>query len=154
MRSPISSNDDDHFNHVYNDIGPPSLPPHLICLSCFSLSAAPINKKVYDRLIEGGVDQILATHIAHLFIRDPLVVYDGLVPLSPHSSHQSGSIELDDTTRTDHFENIQSTNWQTVPLTHPLFLVPSLLKVFLPPLYHLADCQGTLETSSTSSQQT
>lgn len=60
-----------------------------------------INPDCYQMLLDAGVDVPLARHIAHLFIRDPLVIYDG-------------SIELDDTTRSDHFENIQSTNWQTV----------------------------------------
>lgn len=47
-----------------------------------------------------GVDENLAHHIAHLFIRDPLVVFEGM-------------IELDDSVYVEHFENIQSTNWQT-----------------------------------------
>lgn len=38
-----------------------------------------------------GIDDLLAKHIAHLFIRDPLVVF-------------SEAIDLDDTTSTDHFE--------------------------------------------------
>jgi len=64
------------------------------------------------RLIAGGVDKVLANHLAHLFIRDPLVIFEG-------------NIEIDDDTHTDHFENIQSTNWQTVrwkpppPRNHP-----------------------------------
>lgn len=37
---------------------------------------APSNKKVYDKLIENGIDQVLATHVAYLFIRDPLVLFD------------------------------------------------------------------------------
>lgn len=47
-----------------------------------------------------GLDENLAHHVSHLFTRDPLVIFDGLV-------------ELDDERTTDHFENIQSTNWQT-----------------------------------------
>ena len=52
-------------------------------------------------------------HIAHLFTRDPLVMFEGRIQ------------ELDDTTEVEHFENIQSTNWQTVrwkpppPRVHP-----------------------------------
>ena len=44
----------------------------------------------------------LARHVAHLFTRDPLVIFEGLID------------ELDDKVATDHFENLQSTNWQTV----------------------------------------
>lgn len=52
-------------------------------------------------LLEAGVDENLAHHVAHLFIRDPLVMFEG-------------NIEVDDTITTEHFESIQSTNWQTV----------------------------------------
>jgi len=52
-------------------------------------------------LTQAGVDEVLAQHIAHLFVRDPLVIY-------------RERVELDDERETDHFENIQSTNWQTV----------------------------------------
>ena len=38
-----------------------------------------------------GIDDLLARHLAHLFIRDPLVIYDELL-------HQ------DNETSTDHFE--------------------------------------------------
>ena len=44
----------------------------------------------------------MAAHIAHLFVRDPLVLFEGRIE------------ELDDAEAMDHFENIQSTNWQTV----------------------------------------
>jgi glutamate--cysteine ligase catalytic subunit len=52
-------------------------------------------------LLGAGVDEGLAHHIAHLFARDPLVIFEG-------------GVELDDWNFTNHFENIQSTNWQTV----------------------------------------
>lgn len=50
---------------------------------------------------EAGVDRLLAEHVAHLFIRDPLVIF-------------SERIKIDDAKSGEHFENIQSTNWQTV----------------------------------------
>lgn len=52
-------------------------------------------------LLDAGLDANLAHHLAHLFIRDPLVIFEG-------------SIEVDDNLTTEHFESIQSTNWQTV----------------------------------------
>ncbi|RHW69459.1 gamma-glutamylcysteine synthetase [Trypanosoma brucei equiperdum] len=66
-----------------------------------------INDSYYNLLTREGVDSRLATHIAHLFIRDPLVIYDQM-------------IDIDDHTHVDHFENIQSTNWQTVRLKVPV----------------------------------
>ena len=40
--------------------------------------------------------------VAHLFSRDPLVIFKGRTS------------EVDDNESTEHFENLQSTNWQTV----------------------------------------
>lgn len=54
-----------------------------------------------DRLVEGGLDVTLARHVAHLFARDPLVIF-------------ADRLELDDSKDIDHFENLQSTNWQTL----------------------------------------
>eukprot|EP00602_Paraphysomonas_sp_CaronLab_P001393 CAMPEP_0185025476 /NCGR_PEP_ID=MMETSP1103-20130426/8414_1 /TAXON_ID=36769 /ORGANISM="Paraphysomonas bandaiensis, Strain Caron Lab Isolate" /LENGTH=662 /DNA_ID=CAMNT_0027558679 /DNA_START=268 /DNA_END=2256 /DNA_ORIENTATION=- len=60
-----------------------------------------IDEPTRQTLLDAGVDMNLAHHIAHLFVRDPLVIFED-------------GVELDDSTHTDHFENIQSTNWQTV----------------------------------------
>jgi len=57
-------------------------------------------------LSAAGIDDRLATHVAHLFVREPLVVYDN-------------RIELNDAVDTDHWENIQSTNWQSVRFKPP-----------------------------------
>jgi glutamate--cysteine ligase catalytic subunit len=57
-------------------------------------------------LTKTGIDDALAKHIAHLFIRDPLVVF-------------SERVDQDDETSMDHFENIQSTNWQTMRFKPP-----------------------------------
>uniref|UniRef100_A0A7S0ZH96 Glutamate--cysteine ligase n=1 Tax=Timspurckia oligopyrenoides TaxID=708627 RepID=A0A7S0ZH96_9RHOD len=59
-------------------------------------------------MISAGIDDRLAKHVAHLFIRDPLTIFEG-------------QTDLDNTTTTDHFENIQSTNWNTVRLKPPPF---------------------------------
>ncbi|KAG8818350.1 hypothetical protein FRC17_010867, partial [Serendipita sp. 399] len=67
---------------------------------------APYDKDIQARLIENGMDELLAKHFAHLFIRDPLVIF-------------SESIDQDDATMSDHFENIQSTNWQTLRFKPP-----------------------------------
>lgn len=62
----------------------------------------PRDEEVFKQCREAGLDPALAQHIAHLFIRDPLVIFDGAVE------------EVDDEIQTEHFESIQSTNWQTV----------------------------------------
>ena len=76
------------FNPLYNDI------------------PCEQDKPSYDTLIAAGIDPLLAKHISHLFVRDPLVIYDE-------------SVVQDDTTSSDHFENLQSTNWQTVRFKPP-----------------------------------
>lgn len=75
-------------------------------LDQFNDSQIEINHPFYEVLRENDVDARLAKHIAHLFIRDPLVMYEGM-------------IDIDDNTHTEHFENIQSTNWQTVRFKPP-----------------------------------
>lgn len=67
---------------------------------------ALIDEESYRTLLENGVDERLAKHVAHLFIRDPLVIYEESV----HSQNELS---------TEHFENIQSTNWNTVRLKPP-----------------------------------
>jgi len=62
--------------------------------------------EIYKTLLSNGIDSSLADHIAHLFIRDPLVLY-------------KEKLEVDDEEDTDHFENIQSTNWQTMRFKPP-----------------------------------
>ncbi|XP_054157721.1 glutamate--cysteine ligase catalytic subunit-like [Oppia nitens] len=63
-------------------------------------------KCYYQQMIDAGVDPMLAKHIAHLFIRDPIVVY-------------KEKLDQNDEIETDHFENIQSTNWQTMRFKPP-----------------------------------
>jgi len=65
-----------------------------------------VNPELCQTLVDNGVDELLARHVAHLFIRDPLVIYDEL-------------LEQNDETSSDHFENLQSTNWQTVRFKPP-----------------------------------
>ncbi|ORY31829.1 glutamate-cysteine ligase-domain-containing protein [Naematelia encephala] len=67
---------------------------------------APMDEGVRQRLLGHGVDDQLASHLAHLFIRDPLVQF-------------SETIDQDDEASMDHFENIQSTNWQTIRFKPP-----------------------------------
>ncbi|OCH87055.1 glutamate-cysteine ligase catalytic subunit [Obba rivulosa] len=67
---------------------------------------APHDEAIYERLRGHDIDSLLSKHISHLFIRDPLVVF-------------SETIDQDDTNSNDHFENIQSTNWQTLRFKPP-----------------------------------
>ncbi|CAE7666942.1 GCLC [Symbiodinium pilosum] len=60
-----------------------------------------VDEEMDSVLYQEGIDEMLTRHISHLFTRDPLVVFEG-------------HVELDDDKSTDHFESIQSTNWQTV----------------------------------------
>lgn len=59
-----------------------------------------------QRLLDGGMDDLLATHFAHLFIRDPIVVF-------------AEDLKELDLNKTDHFENLQSTNWQHMRFKPP-----------------------------------
>lgn len=94
--------DDAYFRSDYNDI------------------YLPINAKAYNMLLDTGVfDPEMAKHFAHLFIRDPLVIFLERI-------HQDNTLE------NDHFENLQSTNWQTLrfkpPALYPKDTTPEELK--------------------------
>uniref|UniRef100_A0A8C3AAU0 Glutamate--cysteine ligase n=1 Tax=Cyclopterus lumpus TaxID=8103 RepID=A0A8C3AAU0_CYCLU len=65
-----------------------------------------IDEEINKQLLDAGIDKLLAQHIAHLFIRDPLSVFEE-------------KIHLDDENESDHFENLQSTNWQTMRFKPP-----------------------------------
>lgn len=80
--------EDAEFRDEYNDI------------------AFPKDLKIRQLLKEGGIDDRLADHMSHLFIRDPIVIFSEL-------------LEQDDAVSSDHFENIQSTNWQTMRFKPP-----------------------------------
>lgn len=64
------------------------------------------DKDNYQRLRDGGIDHLLAQHVAHLFIRDTVSMF-------------SEKVHQNDKEDTDHFENIQSTNWQTMRFKPP-----------------------------------
>lgn len=66
----------------------------------------PIDEEVKATLMENGIDEKLSNHLAHLFIRDPLVIF-------------SENVDQDDENSMDHFENLQSTNWQTMRFKPP-----------------------------------
>uniref|UniRef100_A0A1A9W258 Glutamate--cysteine ligase n=1 Tax=Glossina brevipalpis TaxID=37001 RepID=A0A1A9W258_9MUSC len=61
---------------------------------------------IYQRLRDGGIDHLLAQHVAHLFIRDTVSLF-------------SEKVHQNDEEDSDHFENIQSTNWQTMRFKPP-----------------------------------
>ncbi|XP_014069418.1 glutamate--cysteine ligase catalytic subunit isoform X3 [Salmo salar] len=65
-----------------------------------------IDEEINKELLDAGIDKLLAQHIAHLFIRDPLSLFEE-------------KIHLDDENESDHFENLQSTNWQTMRFKPP-----------------------------------
>lgn len=65
-----------------------------------------VDEALKKKLVDGGMDELLATHFAHLFIRDPIVIFsEDLKSLDPEGS--------------GHFENIQSTNWQHMRFKPP-----------------------------------
>jgi glutamate--cysteine ligase catalytic subunit len=94
------------------------------CASMVSLAHTHDNVFLHGGAV--GIDELLSKHIAHLFIRDPIVIFSELV-------------DQDDSKSTDHFEvcfnlanlytgdiltrlvsqNIQSTNWQTLRFKLP-----------------------------------
>lgn len=64
------------------------------------------DESILKMLTDSDVDRLLAQHVAHLFKRDPIVFY-------------REKLVVDIKAEFDHFESIQTTNWQTVRLKPP-----------------------------------
>ncbi|ODQ63103.1 GCS-domain-containing protein [Nadsonia fulvescens var. elongata DSM 6958] len=65
------------------------------------------NDTIREKLKQNSdMDDLLSQHFSHLFIRDPLSIFEEL-------------LEQDNENSSDHFENIQSTNWQTMRFKPP-----------------------------------
>ncbi|VDM33799.1 unnamed protein product [Hydatigera taeniaeformis] len=73
---------------------------------CYNDTTIPYDCEIYAELEAAGIDDVLARHIAHLFIRDPIALY-------------AERLQCHDEDDTDHFENIQSTNWQSMRFKPP-----------------------------------
>jgi glutamate--cysteine ligase catalytic subunit len=65
-----------------------------------------VDYDIKQKFVDGGMDDLLATHFAHLFIRDPIVIFNE-------------DLQELDLTKSDHFENLQSTNWQHIRFKPP-----------------------------------
>lgn len=85
---------------------PSSTTPNSISLCLIMVRFFSLNVLVIRLISRLDIDEALAKHVAHLFIRDPMAVYAEL-------------LDQDDTASTDHFENIQSTNWRTMRFKPP-----------------------------------
>ena len=66
----------------------------------------PINEEYYKQFIDSGISENLATHFCNLLVRDPLVVFDK-------------KINITDKKDMSHFENINSSNWNSLRFKLP-----------------------------------
>ena len=64
-----------------------------------------VNEEFYQKLKDAGMSDRLAYHFASLFVHDALAIFDG------HTEYRSNS--------TEHFENFNSTNWNSVRFKPP-----------------------------------
>lgn len=64
------------------------------------------SEEILTQLLDGGIDEPLAKHIAHMFIRDPLQVF-------------KERLEQNDEKSVEHFETIQSSNWMNMRFKPP-----------------------------------
>jgi glutamate--cysteine ligase catalytic subunit len=65
-----------------------------------------VNAVAYDKLIAAKIPKLISKHVAHLFVRDPLFIVKESIYQNPRES-------------TDHFESLQSTNWQSLRFKLP-----------------------------------
>ena len=73
-----------------------------------------------DKIIkDAGIDSLLAEHLNYIFIRDPLVIFKNGLPINPVSSENTEEGKVVEKLL-DKYENIHSTNWNTVRLKVPV----------------------------------
>ena len=66
----------------------------------------PINQEYYKQFIDSGISENLATHFCNLLVRDPLAIFDK-------------KINITDENDMTHFENINSSNWNSLRFKLP-----------------------------------
>ena len=66
----------------------------------------PINKDYYEELVKNDISPKLATHFCNLLVRDPLVIF-------------SEKIKITDEHDMSHFENLNTTNWNSLRFKLP-----------------------------------
>jgi len=71
----------------------------------------------YQTLLDGGIDRLLAQHIAHLFIRDPVSLFSEKV-------HQDNSKD------SDHFEVREYTAIASICLSSWVYLFELICRIF------------------------
>eukprot|EP01035_Chromulina_nebulosa_P020933 gene20933-27133_t len=99
------------YSSVSSYLNKPSSKDEEIAIRRLNDIDAGIDSSAFELLRSNpNIDETLASYIAHLFIRDPLVIFED-------------SIYLDDQAVLDHFENIQSTNWRTIRWKPPVLSV-------------------------------
>ena len=66
----------------------------------------PINEEYFKLFTKAGISENLATHFCNLLVRDPLVIFDK-------------KINISDENDMTHFENINSSNWNSLRFKLP-----------------------------------
>lgn len=66
----------------------------------------PIDEKILKELLDEGISERLALHISNILVRDPLVIFNQ-------------KINMNDVKDRSHFENFNSTNWNSLRFKPP-----------------------------------
>ena len=82
------------------------------------------DKNIYKKLLKENIEEPVAKHVAHLFIRDTVSLFEE-------------TLHPDDENDTDQFENIQSTNWQVIDKKLMTIFENQTILCQLSPVYEL-----------------
>jgi glutamate--cysteine ligase catalytic subunit len=66
----------------------------------------PINQEYLKTMVEGGIPERLSRHFCNLLVRDPLVIFEDKIDIADKSDRS-------------HFENFNSTNWNSLRFKPP-----------------------------------
>lgn len=67
-------------------IAKPRSTQDLAALASLNDISADVDDEAYKTLVDGGLDHPLAMHIAHLFVRDPLVIFSDSIEMDNANS--------------------------------------------------------------------
>lgn len=119
------------YSSVSRFIAAPSTPLEETSLAALNDIRAELDEVAVEQAYSARLDHSLIAHLGHLFIRDPLVIFND-------------TIYVEDQGRLDHFENVQSTNWvshHTLSLTDISLTIHSLQRTirWKPPVVKAAE---------------
>jgi glutamate--cysteine ligase catalytic subunit len=80
----------------------------------FQFKGLALNNPIQELLEQEGLDPLIARHFAHVFVRDPIILAQEDVPVTPGIE-----AEIQDESHSNHFDSLNGTVWPHIRLKIP-----------------------------------